>query len=71
MKVLAAALSSTDFKWVFVNNSWTQNQFLPKKLQNPEQLVILNSRQAATNFRRWVVAESARAACQLILAVTE
>ncbi|MEU0250301.1 protein kinase [Streptomyces sp. NPDC006235] len=36
----------------------------PKK---PEQWVVLRSRQAATNFRRWAAADSARAACQLVM----
>lgn len=36
----------------------------PKK---PEQWVILRSRQAATSFRRWAAAESARAACRLVM----
>lgn len=40
---------------------------LEKDPKKPGQWVVLRSRQAATNFRRWAAAESARAACRLVI----
>lgn len=52
----------------YAANAWSGWDWsIGKDPKKPEQWVILRSRQAATNFRRWAAAESARAACRLVM----
>src|SRR5690606_24430467 len=52
----------------YAANGWSGWDWsIRKDPKKPEQWVILRSRQAATNFRRWAAAESARAACRLVM----
>ncbi|MER6050368.1 serine/threonine-protein kinase [Streptomyces sp. NPDC001793] len=52
----------------YAANGWSGWDWsIGKDPKKPEQWVVLRSRQAATNFRRWAAANSARAACQLVM----
>ncbi|TDD32912.1 serine/threonine protein kinase [Actinomadura sp. KC06] len=52
----------------YAANGWSGWDWsIRKDPKKAEQRVILRSRKAATNFRRWATAESARAACQLVM----
>jgi serine/threonine protein kinase len=52
----------------YAANGWSGWDWsIGKDPKKPEQWVVLRSHQAATNFRRWAAAESARAACRLVM----
>lgn len=52
----------------YAANGWSGWDWsIGKDPKKPEQWVVLRSRQAAMNFCRWAAADSARAACQLVM----
>lgn len=52
----------------YAANGWSGWDWsIEKDPKKPKQWVVLRSRQAAANFRRWAAAESSRAACRLVM----